>query len=195
MKKIALIAALVCMTACAFAAKTKVKRVDADKVVDLNGYWNDSDVRIVCETLISDCIESPRIAKFEEKNGRPPVVIVGKIKDESTENIDTSIVAKRLQTAIINSGVLEFVASKEERESLREEKADQEEHASVETAKALDNEEAADFMMTGSVKTQVQKEGKKSVRTYFVYVTLTNIETNRIIWQGENDEIKKVIKN
>ena len=65
MKKIALIAALVCMTACAFAAKTKVKRVDADKVVDLNGYWNDSDVRIVCETLINDCIESPRIAKFE----------------------------------------------------------------------------------------------------------------------------------
>ena len=64
-----------------------------------------------------------------------------------------------------------------------------------ETAKALDNEEAADFMLSGSVKTQVQKEGKKSVRTYFVYVTLTNIETNRIIWQGENDEIKKVIKN
>ena len=49
-------------------------------------------------------------------------------------------------------------------------------------------------MLTGSVKCVVQKEGKRSVRAYFVYATLTNIENNRIIWQGENDEIKKEIK-
>lgn len=179
----------------AFAlGKTKVKRVESSKVTDLDGYWNDTDVRIVCESLIEECITSPRVAKFEEQHGRPGLVIVGEIKNDSAEKIDTTIVAKKLQTAIINSGVLEFVTSKDEREQLREEKRDQDQHASIETAKALDNEDAADFMLTGSVKCVVQKEGKRSVRAYFVYATLTSIENNRIIWQGENDEIKKEIK-
>lgn len=179
----------------AFAlGKTKVKRVESSKVTDLDGYWNDTDVRIVCESLIEECITSPRVAKFEEQHGRPGLVIIGEIKNDSAEKIDTTIVAKKLQTAIINSGVLEFVASKDEREQLREEKRDQDQHASIETAKALDNEDAADFMLTGSVKCVVQKEGKRSVRAYFVYATLTSIENNRIIWQGENDEIKKEIK-
>ena len=193
MKKICFV--LFALLACAFIfAKPKVKRVDSGKVVDLSGYWNDSDVKIVCESLIEDCIDSPRVAKFEAQNGRPPVVIIGSIKNESSERIDTSIVAKRVQTAIINSGVLEFVASANERGELRNEKADQADHASLDTAKSIDNEEGADFMMTGSVKTDVQTVGKRSVRTYFVYLTLTDLETHRIIWQGENDEIKKEIK-
>lgn len=196
MKKLMLLAAVAAMSVCAFAApKTKVNRVSGDTVVDLDGFWNDSDVRQVCETLIEDCVSSPRVAKFEDQNGRAPVVIIGKIKNESSERIDTSIVAKRLQTAILNTGVLEFVASAGERQALREEKADQDNHSSLDTAKSMDQEEAADFMLTGSVKTQVQKDGKYSVRTYFVYITLTNIETNRIMWQGENSDIKKIIKN
>lgn len=194
MKKLLSTFSMLAMLAIVFAAKPKVGRVDANTVVDLSGYWNDSDVRIVCESLIEECISSPRIAKFEEQNGRPPVVIIGRIKNESSERINTSIVAKRLQTAILNSGVLEFVASADERGELREEKMDQADHSSMDTASSIDNEEGADFMMTGSVKTQVDTAGKQSVRTYFVYLTLTNLETHRIVWQGENSEIKKVIK-
>ncbi|MCQ2242358.1 penicillin-binding protein activator LpoB [Treponema sp.] len=196
MKKIILAMMLAAAAMGAFAlGKTKVKRVSSDKVIDLDGYWNDTDVRIVCESLIEECVNSPRIAKFEEENGRPGLVIVGKIVNGSNEHIDTSIIEKRLRSAIINSGVLEFVVSKDEREQLRDEKIDQEQHASLETAKAMDNEAGADFMLTGTVKSIVQTEGKKSVRAYFVNVTLSSIETNRIIWQGENDEIKKEIKN
>ena len=68
----------------AFAlGKTKVKRVESSKVTDLDGYWNDTDVRIVCESLIEECITSPRVAKFEEQHGRPGLVIVGEIKNDS----------------------------------------------------------------------------------------------------------------
>ncbi len=180
------------LTAC---ASTKVSRVDAEKVIDLDGYWNDADIRIVCNQMIKECIQAPRVQKFEDQNGRAPIVVVGKIKNESSERIDTSIVAKRLQTAILNSGVMEFVASADERDELDEELIYQDQHANVEQAKTMDNSDAADFMLTGSVKTQVQKDGNTSVRTYFVYITLTDVETHRIIWQGENDEIKKVIKS
>lgn len=193
-KKIILILASV-LVAFSVSAKTKVQRVNEKKSLDVDGYWNDTDVKTVCSTLIEDCIESPRVAKFEKNNGRVPVVIIGKIKNESSERIDTSIVAKRLQTEILNSGVLEFVASKDERDELRDEKADQADHSSIETAKEIDNEQGADFMLQGSVKTIVQKDGKYTARTYDVTVTLIDIETNRIVWQGQDTSIRKLIKN
>lgn len=173
---------------------TKVSRVDSDEVIDLDGYWNESDVRIVCDSLIEECISSPRIAKFEGHQGRAPVVIIDSIRNQSSEHIDTSIVEKKFQTAIINSGVMEFVSSSTERQALREEKADQADHSTYDTAKEMDQETGADFMLKGSVKTIVQSAGDKTVRTYYVYAELHDIKTNKIVWMAENDSIKKVIK-
>lgn len=173
---------------------TKVSRVDSDEVIDLDGYWNESDVRIVCDSLIEECISSPRIAKFEGQQGRAPVVIIDSIRNQSSEHIDTSIVEKKFQTAIINSGVMEFVSSSIERQALREEKADQADHSTYDTAKEMDQETGADFMLKGSVKTIVQSAGDKTVRTYYVYAELHDIKTNKIVWMAENDSIKKVIK-
>lgn len=173
---------------------TKVSRVDSDEVIDLDGYWNESDVRIVCDSLIEECITSPRIAKFEGQQGRAPVVIIDSIRNQSSEHIDTSIVEKKFQTAIINSGVMEFVSSSTERQALREEKADQADHSTYDTAKEMDQETGADFMLKGSVKTIVQSAGDKTVRTYYVYAELHDIKTNKIVWMAENDSIKKVIK-
>ena len=173
---------------------TKVSRVDSGEVIDLDGYWNESDVRIVCDSLIEECISSPRIAKFEGQQGRAPVVIIDSIRNQSSEHIDTSIVEKKFQTAIINSGVMEFVSSSTERQALREEKADQADHSTYDTAKEMDQETGADFMIKGSVKTIVQSAGDKTVRTYYVYAELHDIKTNKIVWMAENDSIKKVIK-
>ena len=173
---------------------TKVSRVDSDEVIDLDGYWNESDVRIVCDSLIEECINSPRIAKFEGQQGHAPVVIIDSIRNQSSEHIDTSIVEKKFQTAIINSGVMEFVSSSTERQALREEKADQADHSTYDTAKEMDQETGADFMLKGSVKTIVQSADDKTVRTYYVYAELHDIKTNKIVWMAENDSIKKVIK-
>lgn len=189
--------AFACVAALALASCSsapKVTRVSSDTQTDLSGYWNDTDVRIVCETLLKDCLSSPRVAQFEKKTGKQPVVIVGSFRNQSDEHIDTSIITKKMETAILNSGKAEFVASSGERGELRDERREQQSWASEETAKALANETGADFMMIGSVKTIVDRAGKTSTRTYFVYAELVDLETNRKIWIGENDSIKKVIK-
>lgn len=173
---------------------SQVKRVSSDTVIDLTGYWNDTDVKIVCDALISECIASPRIASYKKENGRAPVVIIGKIRNLSDEHIDTEIVAKKFSNAIINSGVMEFVSNSSERELLRLERLDQADNASEATAKSIGNETGADYMLIGSVKSIVQTLNNESVRTYFVDVELHDLETNKIIWSGENSEIKKYIK-
>ena len=60
--------------------------------------------------------------------------------------------------------------------------------------KNMSNETGADFMLKGSVKTIVDKVDNKSVRTYFVYVQLINLETNVVMFKASNESIKKYIK-
>ena len=176
-------------------ATTSVSRIDAAQQTDISGYWNDTDVRLICNALIEDCITSPRIERFAQENKRLPVFIIGRFKNDSSEHIDTSIIVKKMQTAILNSGKAEFVADSTSREEVRAEREDQNMgNACEETAKALGNETGADFLLQGSVKSMVQKAGNTTVRTYHVSADLINIATNRIIWSGFNDDIKKVIK-
>lgn len=192
-----LLTAFAVLASCATAAK----RVDADKEVDLDGFWNDSDVRIAAEDLIAQCVSSPRIARFKTSEGRVPTVVLGTIKNESTEHIDTSIVAKRFQNAIINSGVMDFVADSAERAQIMDEALWQEEHAldysedeEGEEISKLDKSNAADFILLGSVKSMVQTEGNTTVRTYFVYAQMMDVKKHTIVWSGENSSIKKIIK-
>lgn len=175
-----------------------VQRVSSDTQVDLSGRWNDTDVRQVCETLIADCLESPNVNRIADDwrskhGGENPTVIVGRFSNRSSEHIDTSIISKMMQTAILNSGRLDFVAGNDTRDQLRAERADQADYANEDTAAALTNETAATFMLTGTVNSIVDKSGRTSSRSYFVDAQLINIETNRIIWQAENNDIKKVI--
>ena len=55
---IVLVLFLVVLAGC---RSTKVERVSPDTVMDLSGYWNDTDVRIVADSLIADCVNAPAI--------------------------------------------------------------------------------------------------------------------------------------
>jgi uncharacterized protein (TIGR02722 family) len=176
------------------SSNPKVTRVDAGTQVDLSGLWNDTDVRIVCDSLIKACLESPRVAQEIERRGGTPTVLVGNFRNDSDEHIDTSIISSTMEVVIFNSGKLDFVAGGSARSELRAERQDQQGNASEATAAALGNETGADFMLTGSVKTIIDRAGGNATRTYFVSAELTNIETNARLWMDQNNEIKKFIQ-
>jgi penicillin-binding protein activator len=192
MKKIAVVLCVfLLLSSC---ETTKVKRVDAGTQKELSGYWNAVDVKIVCESLVNDCLSSARVnQEIKARGNKKPVVIVGKFKNASDEHIDTEIITSIMENAIFNSGKLDFVAGGDTRANLREEKQDQQGNASDATAAALGKEIGADFMMTGSVRTIVDRDGNRSVRTYFVTAELTNIETNARMWMGQNNSITKEV--
>jgi uncharacterized protein (TIGR02722 family) len=198
MKKITFIAligaALLVISGCSGAPK--VKMVDTDTRVDLSGRWNDSDVRQVCATLIADALASPRIDSYIDSfaakhRGEYPTVIIGAFRNESSEHIDTTIISGMMRTAIINSGKLEFVEGGAAREDIRAEREDQQYNANEDTAAQWANETGANFTLQGSVRTIVEQVGNQSIRSYFVTASITNMETNRILWEGSNNDIKK----
>ena len=185
--------AIMLLASCATSGTT---RVDSSTVIDLTGYWNETDVTTVCNKVINDVMLSARIAQFPGyHDGNLPVFILGKISNKSDEHIDTEIISNKLRNAIINSGRADFVASREQKNELRDERADQSIWADEDQAKAVANEDAADFMVQGSVRTIVQKSGNTMVRQYYLYIEIVDVESGRIIFTTEDDSIKKVTKN
>jgi TolB-like protein len=129
---------------------------------------------------------------YSKAKTRDPVIIVGRFSNMSSERIDTSIIVKKFEYAIVESQKIVLVAGSDERGFIRDERMDQQIFANPATAKALAMETGADFMLLGSVKTVTDSEGGKTVRTYYVSAQLVELETTRVVWLDEST-IKKVI--
>ena len=170
----------------------QVTRIDSDTTVDLSGRWNDTDSRMVAEKMITDCLGHVWLINHMEDVQERPAVIVGGIRNKSTEHIATQTFISDIEMAFINSGRVRPVSSKSERDEIREERADQSENASIETIKRMGRERGADYMMTGEINTIEDREGGKQIVFYQTNLTLTNIESNEKVWIGQK-EIKKFI--
>lgn len=177
---------------CASPGRT-VQRTATDTQTDLSGRWNDTDSRLVAEEMIDDVLSRPWLNRFNSAEGREPVVIVGTVRNRSSEHIDTTTFINDMERELVNSGMVRFVAASEAREELREERMDQQTQASQETIARLGDETGADFMLQGSISSIVDAvEGERAV-FYQVDMELIDIQTNEKVWLGSK-EIKKVIE-
>lgn len=170
----------------------KVNRVSPKTVIDLSGRWNDTDSRLVAGAMINDCLNHPWLSEFLTKYGRKPVVVVGGIRNLSTEHIPVQTFINDIERAFVNSGKIRVVANAAERLQIREERKQQIDWASPETRKRLRNELGADFMMIGDISSIEDQEGGKKVIFYQVDLELVNLEKNEKVWIGTK-KIKKYI--
>ena len=173
----------------------EVRRTDVGETIDLSGKWNDSDSHLVAEEMISDCLGRPWLDSFKSAHGgKNPVVIVGTVLNRSHEHINTQTFTNDMERALINSGSVEFVASRAERSEIRAERADQDLNASAETRKAMGQEVGADYMLKGDINTIIDTDGRSQVRYYQVDLTLISLKDNRKVWIGQK-KIKKAVAN
>jgi uncharacterized protein (TIGR02722 family) len=174
-------------------ASTTVERTASDEVIDLSGRWNDTDSRLTAEEIVSDCLSRPWLDDYLAANGEKPVVIVGSVRNKSSEHIEVLTFVKDIEKELINSGRVRFVANKAERQEVRDERLDQQSNSSEETAKALAQETGADFMMQGLITSITDAVDGKKVIKYQVSMELIHLESNEKVWLGSN-EVKKFIK-
>src|SRR5689334_24210587 len=107
----------------------QVARVDPSTQVDLSGRWNDSDSRAVADQMISQLSTSQRFKDYAASKGTRPTIIVGSVRNKTTEHIDANNYIKKLEAAIFNSGLATIVESDEFRDKLRVERAQQQDFA------------------------------------------------------------------
>lgn len=195
MMKKCLVALAVCVSILITGCQTtSTQRMDSGTVKDIGDKWNDTDSRLVAEEMIDDVLSRGWLKKYHRThNGNNPTVIIGKVKNRSHEHINVKTFIRNLERALLNSGDVDFVASKDERKELREERFDQASNASEDTAKFDGEEIGADFMLKGELNSIVNKDGGKAIKFYQVNLTLIDLEKNKKVWIGEK-KIKKLLK-
>ena len=135
-------------------------------------------------------MRGPWVDVFSAGNGNPPVVILGAIVNRTSEHINAQLFLSDPEKNLLNAGKVKFVAGKQQRQELREEKQDQAENASRATAKPRKEENGADFMLQGSINSVKDEISGKYVILYQVNLELVDLTTNEKAWIGQK-EIKK----
>jgi PBP1b-binding outer membrane lipoprotein LpoB len=174
------------------SSSKQVSRIAEDSTTDLSGRWNDTDSRLVSEEMIQDCLARPWKQKHIETTGKKPTVIVGIVRNKSSEQIAVGTFIGDIERTFVNSGQVDVVASAEERETVRDERADQQSNASEETMKQFGREKGADYMLGGVINTITDEEKGEKVVFYQVDLNLIDLESNSKVWLGQK-KIKKYI--
>ncbi|MDK2778247.1 MAG: penicillin-binding protein activator LpoB [Pseudomonadota bacterium] len=162
---------------------TKVTRLDSSEEVALSDRWNAKDSELVANEMISDMLSFPWARDFEMNNSRRPTVIISRIANKSHEHIAIDTFVNDIKRAIIRSGRADFVAGGDERDAVRDERRDQELNAK--DAKAMGQEKAADFALSGTINSIVDQVGNDRVTFYQVDLKLIDMESNIEVWNGQ----------
>lgn len=188
-----LVGVLCLLVACGPSRETR--RVDSDTQTDFSGRWNETDAKMVADEMIGSMLESAWLQRWSQEHDDPPTLIIGPIRNKTMQHIDEEIFIKDIERNLVNSGGVRFVAARDEREALRAERKDQQTRATMESAAEMAQEIGADFMVYGTISSNVQenREGDKISMFYTVNLELLNIETNVKAWLEEK-EIKKIVE-
>ena len=191
MKRLSAIAFILFFISC---QTRTVTRIDPDAQIDLSGRWNDSDSRAMADQMVQQLFTSEKFKDYLKEKEKKPSIIVGLIKNKTSEHIDANNYVKKFEMAIYNSNVAELVESEEFRDKLRLERAQQQDFAEPSTVSKWGKEIGADLMLFGEMTSETDTYNNKRVVNYITTLFLTDIETNKRVWYGQQ-EIKKFVKN
>ncbi len=173
----------------------KVKRIDPAETVDLDYRFDDEDARQVAHGMIEDALSKPWLVEHMAVNDKRPLVVVGTVKNATGDYIDADLFTDVIQEELLNSGKVRFIAERDLRAELRQERLEELEFRDPATIKQAAMEKGADYMMLGRIKDVKERsiDSKQVVNFYQVTLEMIDIETNEKVWI-ESREIKKTAK-
>lgn len=167
---------------------------DPQKVRVIDDKWSQTDTRATMKAMLTSALGRPWLKNFKKGHGgRKPIVIVQDVQNRTDEHIDTVTLTEFMETELINSGEVTFL-EKARREQVLDELEFQDSGVVAESAKKKKgNMAAADFLLVGSISSNVHTRGELKNTHYQIQMKLVNIETSEIAW-AEKQELSKDFK-
>lgn len=178
---------LAVFSACGHKEFTQGKYDDLSEDRLLDDKFNESDMRMIADTMIKSLTESPVIRETK----KAPVVLVTLVKNRTEEHIDMKSMTDKIRVSLIKSGKFKFT-EKENRSELAEELEYQNQSGYVDPAAARQKGKqiGANYFLTGEITDRVQQVGNKKYVYYKATFNLVNIQTGLLDWTDEK-EIRK----
>ena len=192
MHLVTIMCAMITVSSC----KKKVNRLAVNTVKDLSGRFNDTDSRLIAQSIVEQMLNECYDLKIASRDER--ILAVGEVRNLSHEHINCSTFMNDIERNLINSGRCLVVANKSIREAIQEEFVEFEENLSpldqLEKQRNCAQKLGVNRMIFSSITSIVDKDGKKSVRFYQFDIKLVDVNTNEVVWMGTK-KIKKFIQD
>lgn len=169
-------------------AYTKGTYEDPNTIALLDDRFSENDMQLIAKKMIQSMAGSDIVGS----NGAP-VVMVGKMRNRTSEHIDMTMLSDKVRTQLIQSGRFRFADALNRRDIAEEYEYQQSGYVDPEQAKGPGSQTGAEYLLTGTLTANVQQAGRNKLIYYKANFQLTNLLTSEIAWTDEK-EIRKAYK-
>ena len=169
--------------------KSVVRYGDATAVETTNISFGSTDLQKVAAEMTDSLLLSPVVGTLTA-NTRP-IVFVERIKNKTSEHIDTESITDSISTKLLRSGKFRFVDMARV-DAVREQLDFQQNSGMVDTSKAMQfgRQVGAHYMLYGNLSSIVKSNKDQSDVYYKFTMRLMDLESGLVEWADET-EIRK----
>ena len=179
MKKAGLILCGAAAVACATAGNSVYQ--NPTSITEVGTTYSDTDLRMIADTMVTSLLSTQRLF---EKEGTP-TVILGRVENKTTQNIDMGAILSKIEVALLRSGQVRFVS----RTALGAMAQEQALSAAMGDGTVQSRLLGGQFTLNGEMTEIPQQQGR--IRYYRFALWLVDNSTSEKIWADEK-EIKKI---
>ncbi|ORT50134.1 membrane protein [Vibrio sp. qd031] len=167
----------------------KVSYGDAQEVETTTADFGSTDLQTIAGEMVDSMLASGAVTYITRD--QRPIVFVERIKNKTTEHIDTESITDSISTKMLNSGKFRFV-DMDRVESVREQLDFQNNDELVDQSSAIQFGKmvGAQYMLYGNLSSIVKEAGRDKDVYYKMTMRLMDLETGLIEWADET-EIRK----
>lgn len=183
------LASSVLLMGCAPSAFIKGEYDNVERKNLLADKWSETDMQRVVSELVTSLLKASVISK----TSKPPVIMVTRLQNNTSEHIDTQSITDMIRVELQRTGRFRFVDK-----PARGDVADEYEYqssgiVSKETKTGPGAQIGADYIINGRLSSTVQQGGRSKTIYYKITLNLTNLSTNIVEW-SEYKQIRKKFK-
>lgn len=170
--------------------QSKVQYGDATEVETVNENFGSTDLQAITAKMVDSMMTFPPVVAITA-NDRP-IIFVDKIKNKTSEHIDTESVTDSISNKLLRSGKFRFIDMTKV-DAVRKQLDYQNNSGMVDPSTAINfgRQIGAQFMLYGNLSSIVKQDGSTKDVYYKMTMRLMDLETGLIEWSDEK-EIRKV---
>ncbi|ABL98845.1 conserved hypothetical protein [Shewanella amazonensis SB2B] len=171
------------------ACQSRVEYGDATEVETVNENFGSTDLQAITAKMVDSMLTFPPVVAMTAK--QRPIIFVDKIKNKTSEHIDTESVTDSISNKLLRSGKFRFIDMTKV-DAVRKQLDYQNNSGMVDPSTAIrfGRQIGAQYMLYGNLSSIVKQEGSTKDVYYKMTMRLMDLETGLIEWSDEK-EIRK----
>lgn len=194
LKRNSIVLASLAALAIAAGCSTTYEYGDAGDVPVYSTGFGATDLQQIAAAMTDSLLTFPPVVEVTSQ--RRPVLVVEKVKNKTTQHIDTESITDSIRTKLIRSGKFRFLDKSTDGQTIDEISRQQEQGLTrQDTAAQFGTQEAAEYILTANLSEIEQRKdefwNKKKAVYYKFTMNLKNLKSGILEWSDEK-EISKL---